>query len=176
MAWPLTFDTARLSAERLCADHLPELRRMHTDGRVMEHLGGVFTKERTLAYLTRNLEHWDTYQHGLWILYERGGTDPIGRAVLRHLTVDDADNVETGYAFYESYWGRGYATEITRACLGFGFDELNLPSIVAVTTPANAASQRVLLKTGFHFDREFVRGDETLSLFRIAANSKRHLT
>ncbi len=142
----------------------------------MEHLGGVFSEERTLAYLVRNLEHWNRFQHGLWILHERGGTEPIGRAVLRHLTVDGVDDVETGYAFYESHWGRGYATEITRACLAFGFDALQLASIVAVTTPANAASQRVLLKTGFHFDREFLRGDETLSLFRIAANSERHLT
>ncbi len=167
MAWPFTFETERLRAERLTADHLPELRRMHTDARVMQHLGGVFTEEQSIGYLARNLVHWDTYRHGLWIVYQRDGAEPIGRAVLRHLMLDGADEVETGYAFYEPHWGRGYATELTRACLSLGFEKLHLPSIVAVTAPDNAASQHVLRKCGLSHDRDFQRDDETLSLFRI---------
>lgn len=166
MAWPHTFETARLRAERLRPNHLSELRRMHEDARVMEHLGGVFTKDKTAAYLARNLAHWDAHNHGLWIVYERDGSEPIGRVVLRHLPVDDADEVETGYAFYEPFWGRGYATEITRRCVSLGFERLKLPSIVAVTAPANVASQRVLMKAGLHFERRFERDDETLVLFR----------
>jgi len=167
MGWPFTFDTARLRCERVRTDHLPELRRMHGDERVMEHLGGVFTDEQSIGYLARNLAHWDTYRHGLWIVYERDVARPIGRAVLRHLMLDGADEVETGYAFYEPYWGRGYATEITRACLSLGFEQLHLPSIVAVTAPANTASQHVLRKCGLHHERDFRRENETLSLFRM---------
>ena len=167
MAWPFTFDTERLRAERLRADHLPELRRMHTDARVTKSIGGIFTEEQSIRYLARNLAHWDTHRHGLWIVYERGATEPIGRALLRHLLLDVVDEVETGYAFYEPYWGRGYATELTRACLTLGFEQLNLRSIVAVTTPDNAASQHVLRKCGLSHDRDFQRGDETLCLFRI---------
>jgi len=167
MRWPFRFDTARLRCERVRAEDPPELRRMHQDARAMEHLGGVFTHEQSIAYLARNLAHWDTHQHGLWIVFERDGAVPIGRAVLRHLSVDDVDDVETGYAFYEPYWGRGYATEITRACLELGFENLDLPSIVAVTTPENAGSQHVLRKCGFQHEREFQREDETLCLFRI---------
>lgn len=168
MAWPHTFETARLRAEHLRPNHLSELRRMHEDARVMAHLGGVFTRDKTVAYLARNLAHWDAHNHGLWIVYEREGVEPIGRVVLRHLPLDDVDEVETGYAFYEPFWGRGYATEITRACLSLGFEQLKLPSIVAVTAPANVASQRVLLKAGLHFERHFERDDETLALFRCA--------
>lgn len=167
MAWPLTFETERLRAERLTADHWSELRRMHTDARVMQHLGGVFTEEQSTGYLARNLAHWDTQQHGLWIIYERNGAEPIGRGLLRHMLLDDVDDVETGYAFYEPYWGRGYATELTRASLALGFERLHLPSIVAVTAPDNAASQHVLRKCGLSHERNFQRGDETLALFRI---------
>jgi RimJ/RimL family protein N-acetyltransferase len=167
MAWPSTFETARLRAERLREDHLPELSRMHRDVRVMEHLGGVFSDDQTRAYLERNLAHWNAHQHGVWILHGRDVAEPIGRAVLRHLTVDDVDEVETGYAFYEPYWGRGYATEATRACLALGFGELRLSSIVAVTTPTNTRSQRVLLKCGLRYEQDFQRDKDTLSLFRI---------
>ncbi|MGH7427283.1 MAG: GNAT family N-acetyltransferase [Gemmatimonadales bacterium] len=43
------------------------------------------------------------------ILRERGGREPIGRAVLRHLLVEGVDEVEVGYSFYPAYWGRGLA-------------------------------------------------------------------
>ncbi len=158
----------RLRMERLHPHHYDELRRMHEDDRVMLHLGGPQDEAWTRGYLTRNLAHWDAHNHGLWIVYERDGHEPIGRAVLRHLDVAGVDEVETGYAFYETYWGRGYATEVTQACLAMGFGELNLPSIVAVTTLENTASQHVLTKCGMHFERSFTRDDETLALFRIA--------
>jgi len=167
MPWPATFETARLRCERLRADDLPEIRRMHRDARVMQHLGGVFTEQQSVDYLTRNLAHWDLHHHGLWIVYERDGAEPIGRALLRHLSLDNVDEVETGYAFYEPHWGRGLATELTRASLALGFNELRLSTIVAVTTPENAASQHVLTKCGLSHERNFQRGDETLALFRI---------
>lgn len=158
--------TARLRGERVDPRHFEELRRMHTDAAVMTYLGGVQTEAETQAYLTRNLAHWAVHDHGLWIVYERDGTEPIGRAVLRHLTVDGIDEVETGYAFYEPYWGRGYATEITRECLRLGFDVLGLPSIVAVTMPDNEPSQRVLTRCGFVFERRFTRDLDPLALYR----------
>lgn len=166
MAWPDTFETARLRVERLRSDHVDEIRRLQVDPVVMAHLGGVMTEAQSQAYLTRNLAHWAVHEHGLWIVYERDGQAPIGRALLRHLVVGDIDEVETGYAFYAPYWGRGYATEVTRACLDAGFGRLGLPSIVAVTTPGNATSQHVLTKCGFRFERECVREGDTLHLYR----------
>ena len=167
MAWPCTFDTEWLRAEYLRAEHLPELRRMHADPIVMRHLGGVFSEEKTQAYMARGLAHWDAHRLGVWIVYERGSDDPIGRAVLRHLHLDGYGEIETGYAFYQPYWGRGFATEITRACLTLGFEQLHCVSIVAVTTPENTASQHVLYKCGFTLDRHFERDGETLMLFRV---------
>lgn len=169
MAWPDTFETVRLRCERLRADHRDEIRRLQVDPVVMRHLGGVMTEMQSEAYLTRNLAHWAVHGHGLWIVYERAGVEPIGRALLRHLVVDGIDEVETGYAFYQPCWGRGYATEITHACLEAGFGRLGLPSIVAVTMPGNAPSQHVLTKCGFHFERTFARDAGTLHLFRRLA-------
>jgi len=112
---PDSFSTARLEAERLTSEHLPELLRMHRDPAVMAQLGGVRDPEQTAAYLARNLQHWADYGFGLWILCATGGGDPIGRAVLRHLDVEGADEIEVGYAFYPAWWGRGLATEIAMA-------------------------------------------------------------
>lgn len=68
----------------------------------------------------------------------------------------DLDVVDVGYRFLPQYWGRGLASEACMASLDFGFNELGLEQIVAFVLPGNAASVRVLEKTGMHSDGEFV--------------------
>ncbi|HET9709850.1 MAG TPA: GNAT family N-acetyltransferase [Gemmatimonadales bacterium] len=161
-----TFTTERLQAERLTLQHLPEVRRMHQDAAVMARLGGVRTEQQTAAYLDRNLRHWADYGFGLWILRERGGSVPVGRAVLRHLTIDEADEVEVGYAFYQPYWGRGLATEIASHCVALAERELGLGTVVGLTDPVNRASRHVLEKIGLTYERDCVHEDHLSALFR----------
>lgn len=162
-----TLHSPRLRGERLSPAHFAELLRMHRDPAVMQHLGGLRDEAQTLAYLDANLRHWDRYGHGLWIVYEKDGTVPIGRAVLRHLEVEGTDEVEVGYAFYPLWWGRGLATEIAATCLELGRARLALPTAVAVTDPANHGSQHVLRKCGLAFDRTFEVDGAERCLFRI---------
>ena len=137
----------------------------------MEHLGGVRDDLQTAAYMTRNLQHWADYGFGLWIVHEGEGATPIGRAVLRHLLVDGVDEVEVGYAFYPAFWGRGLASEVTQACLGLARDALGLTTIVAVTRPSNVASQRVLVKAGLTYDREYLHDGVAHRLYRFRVTS-----
>ena len=166
---PDSFTTARLQAERLTAEHLPEIRRMHGDAVVMEHLRGVRDEAGNAAYLARNLQHWSEHGFGLWILRELGGGPPVGRAVLRHLLVEGVDEVEVGYAFYPAFWGKGLATEIATACLALGREKLQLTTIVAVTSLTNSASQHVLRKVGLAYERDFIEDGKVLALFRTVA-------
>jgi ribosomal-protein-alanine N-acetyltransferase len=55
---------------------------------------------------------------------------------------------DLGYEIAPSYWGQGYATEGSRAMLGFGFEELGLHRVWASCLAENAASARVLEKLG----------------------------
>jgi len=167
MTFPDTFITARLEAERLEPRHLSEIRRMHRDEAVMAHLGGVRTEKQTLAYFARNLKHWEDYGFGLWVVRERGGDDAIGRAVLRHVSIDGVDEVEVGYAFYAPFWGLGLATEVTAACLGLAREPLGFGTVVALTAPGNAASQHVLRKSGLSYEREISHDGMACALFRI---------
>jgi ribosomal-protein-alanine N-acetyltransferase len=59
--------------------------------------------------------------------------------------------VEVSYFLHPSYEGRGLATEIVRAALRYGFEDLALLRIRAFAKPENRASLRVLEKCGFMF-------------------------
>ena len=161
-----SFSTARLVAERLTAAHLPEVRRMDQSKGFMAHLGGVRDEGATMTYLERNLAHWATHGFGLWMLRDPAQRALIGRAVLRHLDVEGADEVEVGYGFYPEFWGRGLATEVARACVSIGRTELGLPSVVAVTLPTHGASQQVMLKAGLVYEREILHEGVPHVLFR----------
>ena len=62
--------------------------------------------------------------------------------------VSSPDNREgwLGYCFNRRYWGKGYATETTKALVDFGFEQLKLHRIFATCDPRNAGSARVLEK------------------------------
>jgi RimJ/RimL family protein N-acetyltransferase len=56
---------------------------------------------------------------------------------------------EVAYFFHPACWGRGLGTELVRASLRLGFEELELGEVLAFTRPGNDASRRVLEKAGF---------------------------
>lgn len=170
-ALPDSFRTSRLEAERLSPDHLADLIEFHRDVDVMAHLGGVRDEQQTAEYLSRNLEHWAEHGFGVWILRERAGSQPIGRGILRYLTLDGKRELEIGFAFYPAFWGRGLATEIATRCAELAWHDLAAESLVGVTTPANTASQRVLQKVGLQFEREVVVEEATYVLYRGGRDS-----
>ena len=160
-----------MRAERLTAAHWLELRRMDENEPFMALLGGVRDEAGTATYLEENLKHWADYGFGIWILRDTATTAVIGRAILRHLDVEGVDEVEIGYGFMPEHWGRGLATEIARACVRIGHDEFGLRSLVAITTPINLASQRVMLKAGLVYERDIIHAGVSHLLFRRDAHS-----
>ncbi|RHW40126.1 N-acetyltransferase [Lysinibacillus yapensis] len=55
---------------------------------------------------------------------------------------------EIGYIVHPDYWGLGYATEMAKLLIDFGFSQLNLHRISATCDPRNIGSVRVLEKAG----------------------------
>ena len=59
--------------------------------------------------------------------------------------------VDLGYRFHKRFWGMGYATEASVACLKYGFEELGLKRIVAKIMPANIPSIKVAQRLKMSF-------------------------
>ena len=75
----------------------------------------------------------------------------IGNCGIR-MRSTDAHEADIGYEFDSRYWGRGYATEVARAMLAFGFGQLGLHRIWAHCIMENVASARVLEKIGMQLE------------------------
>jgi len=168
-----SFRTERLNAERLRAEHFAELRRMHRDPRVMVTLapnGGLLSDEETQQFLCRHLDHWDRYGYGLWVFRDRTAGRFVGRAGLLNTYVGGNDEVELAYALVAEYWGRGLATEMAEEILSVAFEKLGMADVVCFTLTTNRASEQVMEKAGFEYERDVVDAGRPHVLYRITAS------
>ncbi|MGY6270330.1 GNAT family N-acetyltransferase [Achromobacter denitrificans] len=144
--FPDTFETAHLRARRMDESHLAFVAAMHADVRLMDAMGGTRDLAASRLYLLRNIAHWAEHGFGMYVLSERGDGAAVGRAGLKRSI--GRDGIEVAYALLPGKWGRGYATEITRALLALGFARLPVDMLAAVALEGNSASRRVLEKCG----------------------------
>ncbi|HXL72546.1 MAG TPA: GNAT family N-acetyltransferase, partial [bacterium] len=60
-----------------------------------------------------------------------------------------------GYTLHPNFWGQGYATEMTKKLIEFGFKKLKMHRIFATCDRNNTASNKVLLKAGMKWEGTF---------------------
>ena len=65
------------------------------------------------------------------------------------------DELELGYRLRRVVWGRGLATEGSRALLAHAFERLGEAKVIATTMVHNIASRRVMEKVGMRAECEF---------------------
>ena len=173
--YPISVDSwtsRRLIAERITLDHFDEIRQLHRDPAVMKTLsadGRILPDETTRTGLKQAVEHWQRHGFGFWILRDRGDHSFIGRGGLKIYRIDDRDEVGLAYAVVFPRWGQGYGTEMAQASLEIGFSRLGLPEVSSWTLPVNHASQRVMEKLGFLYEREFEFAGLTHCYYRLTA-------
>jgi ribosomal-protein-alanine N-acetyltransferase len=147
-----SLETQRLLLRPLSSDDLDWLVTLRGDSDVMRYIGteGALSREQTVQRLERYLQCWSEHGLGMFGIRYREADEAVGWAGLQPL--EQTGEIEVGYAFGKGEWGRGLATEAATAVLAWGFRERGLDRIVAVATPENAASRRVMDKLGMRFD------------------------
>lgn len=151
-------DTARLRFERAAAAHAPLLHALHADSEVMRFIRPPdATLADTQVWVAELLTFFAQMpEHGLYLAFEKEGGAFVGWGVLTHLERNSTLEIEVGYRLHQAHWGKGYATEISRELVRYGFEELGLRRIVAITHPENKRSQRVIEKLGMRSEGERV--------------------
>lgn len=154
-------ETERLVLRHFTADDAELLIELDRDPAVMRYLtGGVPTppetiRERYLPGILAGYEKWDR-KFGVLAAFEKDGGAFIGWFILRPRAEGPLDEVELGYRLRQAAWGKGYATEGSRALAHQAFTELGVRTIWADTMFVNNGSRNVMEKLGMrHVDTYF---------------------
>lgn len=123
--------------------------------------------EKVQRLVAHQIKHWQEHGLGWWAVEPRHTRALAGWCGLQYLP--ETDQVEVAYLLGKDHWGQGLATEAALASIYFGFDTLNLETIIALVHPENLASQRVIEKLDMSFvDQCHLWG---LDLFRYSIES-----
>jgi ribosomal-protein-alanine N-acetyltransferase len=143
---PLPLRTERLLLRRPTLADLPAWHAIYVDAEEVWYGAPRSSLDENRDKLVRQIAHHEEHGFGFCAVELLDAGDMIGAAGLQRL--DGGPEVEVGYRFLKTHWGRGYATESALASLAYGFDDLGLDRIVAVALESNLASRRVLEKCG----------------------------
>jgi RimJ/RimL family protein N-acetyltransferase len=146
--------TERLLLRRLTLDDAPFILRLVNEPSWLEFIGdkGVHTLEEARAYLTKGpLDMYARLGFGLYLTELRDGAIPIGICGL--IKRESLPDVDVGFAFVPEHWGKGYGYEAASAVLAHGEREFAMKRIVAITSPGNRRSIRMLERLGMVRER-----------------------
>jgi RimJ/RimL family protein N-acetyltransferase len=152
-------ETERLVLRRFTEDDIDELVELDSDPDVMHFItGGRPTPRDEIenAVLPAFLDYYERFAgYGFWAAVEKSTGRFVGWFHLRPEKGAPPGEVELGYRLRRSAWGKGYATEASRALIHKAFAELGVQRVVAFTMVVHVASWRVMEKAGLRFVRTF---------------------
>lgn len=111
------------------------------------------------------LPQYALYNHGRWAVHIKDGLEFIGWCGLKNRP--ERNEIDLGYRFLKTAWGKGYATEAAFACIKYGFEKLNLQRIIGRAMPDNIGSLRVLEKCGMTFIGDEIVDDHPAKTYEI---------
>jgi ribosomal-protein-alanine N-acetyltransferase len=120
---------------------------------VMQYLMPLATRETSDAWIDRQCARFAEHGVGYWAVELRETGQLVGAVGLSRVTYEAhfTPAVGAGWRLARRYWGYGYASEAAEAAMTFGFADLRLDEIVAVTVPANIRSQQVMRRLGMTY-------------------------
>jgi RimJ/RimL family protein N-acetyltransferase len=152
-------ETARLTLRRFTAADEDNLFELNSDPEVMRFLTGGRPTPRDVMrtrIIPSFLAYYERFEgFGFWAAEEKATAQCVGWFHFRPPLPDASPpgwladgQLEIGYRLRRSAWGKGYATEGSRALIDRGFVESGVERVVAETTVDNLGSRRVLEKSG----------------------------
>jgi RimJ/RimL family protein N-acetyltransferase len=152
-------ETDHLVLRRFTEDDVENLVELDRDPDVMHFInGGQPTPRHEIEsdVLPTFLDYYTRFAgYGFWAAIEKSTGRFVGWFHFRPARDAPPNEVELGYRLCKSSWGKGYATEGSRALIQKGFSELGVQRVVAFTMVVHVASRRVMEKAGLRLVRTF---------------------
>jgi RimJ/RimL family protein N-acetyltransferase len=154
-------ETERLLLRRLTRNDAAFILELLNEPAFLENIGdrGARTLADARRYIAKGpVASYRRFGFGLYLVELKDSGAPIGICGL--LKRESLDDVDIGFAFLRRFWSQGYAHESAAAVMHYGWTQLRLQRIVAITKPHNQASITLLEKLGLRFEKNVALPDQ----------------
>ena len=156
----------RLETERLIIRELMEsdaafILQLLNEPSFIYYIGdkGVRTLEDARQYiLTGPVASYAKNGFGLYLVTLKDASTPIGMCGL--IKRDELPDPDIGFAYLPDYWSKGFGFEAASSVLKYGAEILKLKRILAITSPDNEASGKLLMRIGLKYERMYSMSDD----------------
>jgi [ribosomal protein S5]-alanine N-acetyltransferase len=113
-----------------------------SDETVMEYIEPTMTYEKAVSFV---------YNAGIknklvFAIVLKNINKVIGHLIFHEYT--NKNNYEIGWVINKEYWDKGYAMEVSKKIIEYGFEELKIDKIIGETEEKNIKSIKTLKKIG----------------------------
>jgi len=162
-------ESERLVYNKFNHSHFTDYTRLVSQEEVMKHItgNGLNIDEAKIRFQVALDADRNRADMGFLAVREKETNEFIG---LSKIVPFENGMTEIGYALLPEFWGKGYASEITKRLIDYAKELGNISELIGVVDPENQPSIRVLTKQDFVFyrevvnDKNFVRMDYILRL------------
>ena len=165
------FETERLRVREYIEADAPFVHQLVNEPSWIDNIGdrGVRTIDDARAYITDRLRaSYATDGFGFWCVERLEDGAPMGLCGLVKRPQLDAPDI--GYAFLPAFWGYGYAREAAEGTVSIARDTYAVDRLVAIVTPTNAPSIRLLERLGMQLESttRMPGDDEDVSVYGMS--------
>lgn len=142
-------ETERLSMRPFNKDDLDIIMSLYSNEEIMRYMPGeVMNEEKAQVHLNNIIRGWEEKPQVNFemAVIKKSNGEKIGRSRI-HLDAE-ADTAMIGWLLLKEDWGKGYATEMTRALIDYCVDGLKVHRVCALCHPENTGSWKVLENCG----------------------------
>jgi ribosomal-protein-alanine N-acetyltransferase len=137
---------------------------LNGDEEVMRYIRATKTKEECDTFLKQIIEGYKINPLiGRWAAHEKTSGKFVGSLAI--IPIEGTNDIQLGYALLKENWGKGFASELTKAGLDYYFSNTNADHIYAIAEQANIPSHKVLFKNEFMPDGIRNEGEKKLLKF-----------
>ena len=151
--------TQRLKLRTIKASDVPSLARLWTNEEVRRHLGGPLTQIKAEQLANEYID-----KQGYFCVVEEASRKILGLCSLNKYRTGD---MEVSYQFFPEEWGKGFGREAISAVIQWGFENMDIDHIIAVTQKANTKSRKLLENIGMSVVDEFMEFNESQLMYSI---------
>jgi len=168
----IVLETERLCLRQLGEEDAPFMLGLLNEPSFIENIGdrGVRTVEGARQYIVSGaIASYEQHGFGLYMVELKGVAAPIGICgLVKRPFLQDAD---IGFALRPQFWSQGYALESAAAVMAYARDQLGIERVVAIVSPGNESSIKLLRRLGLEFERmlETQTSGDAAALFVPAA-------
>lgn len=160
--------TARCLIRETIPEDVESFYQIYSHPAITEYMEGLYPEvEEERQYVRDYIEKVYTFfGFGVWTVIERETGAVIGRAGFSYR--EGFDELELGFIIGVPWQRRGYAEEVCRAVLAYGWSALEFRQVQALVEPENIPSVRLCEKLGFRKDENVNVGEKEYYRFIVS--------